>query len=38
LQRVPRAELHVVENAGHIPNVEQPRTVNPILLAFLNAQ
>ncbi len=35
LALVPRAEFHAIENAGHVPNVEQPRQVNPILLNFL---
>lgn len=38
LDRVPRAEFHIIEHAGHIPNVEQPGKVNPILLGFLNSE
>ncbi len=36
LDLVPRAEFHAIEHAGHIPNVEQPQQVNPILLDFLS--
>ena len=32
---IPRAELHVIENCGHIPHYEKPEEVNPILLKFL---
>ncbi len=38
LKLVPRAQFHVIEGAGHIPNVEQPQIVNPILLDFLRPQ
>ncbi len=36
-QLVRRAQFHAIENAGHIPNVEQPQKVNPLLLGFLDA-
>lgn len=35
LRAIPRAELHVVENCGHIPHYEKPDHVNPILIQFL---
>ncbi len=35
LKLVPRAEFHVIEGAGHIPNVERPDIVHPLLLEFL---
>lgn len=34
-QAMPRAELHVIENCGHLPHYEKPEEVNPILLKFL---
>ncbi len=36
LKLVPRAEFHVVDEAGHIPNVERPDVVHPLLLQFLD--
>jgi pimeloyl-ACP methyl ester carboxylesterase len=38
LNVVPRAQFHIVENAGHIPNYEQPNIVHPILLQFLDTE
>lgn len=35
LRVVPRAEFHIIENSGHIPNCERPEIVHPILLQFL---
>lgn len=35
LEAIPRAELHVVENCGHIPHYERPDLVNSILIEFL---
>ncbi|MBV6394834.1 MAG: 2-hydroxy-6-oxononadienedioate/2-hydroxy-6-oxononatrienedioate hydrolase [Anaerolineales bacterium] len=32
---IPRAELHVIENTGHIPHYEAPGEVNPLLLEFI---
>jgi pimeloyl-ACP methyl ester carboxylesterase len=32
---LPRAQLHVIENCGHVPHYEKPDEVNPILLNFL---
>jgi pimeloyl-ACP methyl ester carboxylesterase len=34
---IPQAELHVIENCGHIPHYEKPEEVNPILLRFLQS-
>ena len=36
LRAVPRADFHIIEDSGHIPNCEQPEVVNPMLLEFLN--
>lgn len=36
LQAIPHAEIHVVEDCGHIPHYEKPHDVNPILLEFLS--
>ncbi len=38
LKLVPRAEFHVIEEAGHIPHVEKPEVVNPLLLQFLERE
>lgn len=38
LKLVPRAQFHIVEDAGHIPNWEQPGIVHPILLQFLDSE
>ncbi len=35
---VPRAQFHGIDNAGHIPNVEQPQVTHSILLDFLKAK
>ena len=35
LKCVPRAEFHIIDGAGHIPNVERPDVVHPLLLDFL---
>jgi pimeloyl-ACP methyl ester carboxylesterase len=35
LSAVPRAEFHIVENCGHIPQYEKPEEVNSILADFL---
>jgi pimeloyl-ACP methyl ester carboxylesterase len=32
---IPQADLHLIENCGHIPHYEKPEEVNPILLKFL---
>lgn len=34
-QAVPQAELHIIKEAGHLPQYEQPGTVNPLLIRFL---
>ena len=36
LSAVPRAELHIIENCGHIPHYEKPEQVNSLLVNFLN--
>jgi pimeloyl-ACP methyl ester carboxylesterase len=36
LKAMPHAELHAIENCGHIPHYERPEVVNPILLEFLS--
>ncbi len=33
---LPQAEWHVIPNAGHLPQWEQPTLVNPLILSFLN--
>jgi pimeloyl-ACP methyl ester carboxylesterase len=38
LRAIPQAELHVIENGGHIPHYERPEVVNPILLDFLTPE
>ncbi|GAB4428712.1 MAG: alpha/beta fold hydrolase [Anaerolineales bacterium] len=35
LAAIPKAQLHVIENCGHIPHYEKPEEVNPRLLEFL---
>ena len=35
LSAVPRAEFHVIEDCGHIPQYEKPDEVNPIIQQFL---
>jgi pimeloyl-ACP methyl ester carboxylesterase len=35
LKAVPQAELHVIEEAAHLPHYERPEKVNPILMEFL---
>jgi len=37
-QHLPQAEIHVIGEAGHHPEWEQPETFNEILLAFLARQ
>jgi|SRR3990172_4628433 len=34
---IPNAELAVIDNAGHLPNMEQPEIYNQAVLRFLNA-
>jgi pimeloyl-ACP methyl ester carboxylesterase len=36
MKAMPHAELHAIENCGHIPHYERPEVVNPILLEFLS--
>jgi pimeloyl-ACP methyl ester carboxylesterase len=33
---IPQAELHIIEQAAHLPHYERPEIVNPILIDFLN--
>lgn len=37
-QLMPRADLHIVENAGHLPMLEAPQTVTQILRGWLDIQ
>ena len=37
LSAVPRAEFHVIEDCGHIPQYEKPDEVNPIIQQFLTS-
>lgn len=32
---IPQAELHVIEEAAHLPHYERPEAANPILIEFL---
>lgn len=34
-ERIPGARLSIIENAGHLANIEQPRAFNEAVLAFL---
>ena len=36
LERMPQADLTVINNAGHLPHYELPATVNPLLLEQLS--
>jgi pimeloyl-ACP methyl ester carboxylesterase len=38
LKALPHAEFHVIEHCGHIPHVERPEKVHPILLEFLQKE
>jgi len=38
LKAIPHAELHVIEEAAHLPHYERPEVVNPILIEFLKKQ
>lgn len=33
--RIPKAEKHVIPDAGHAPNIDQPEIVNELILGFL---
>ncbi len=35
LDRVPQAELRIIDGCGHTPHYEKPEIVNPVLLEFL---
>jgi pimeloyl-ACP methyl ester carboxylesterase len=32
---LPQAEWHIIPEAGHLPQWEQPQVVNPLILSFL---
>ena len=34
---IPHAEFHAIDDAGHVPHLERPDAVNPILIEFLRA-
>jgi pimeloyl-ACP methyl ester carboxylesterase len=36
-REIPNSQLEIIEQAGHLMNMEQPRTFNDILLDFLNS-
>lgn len=38
LAAIPHAEFHPIPEAGHIPHYERPEVVNPILIAFFQAE
>ena len=33
-QLIPQADFHPIPNAGHVPSLERPERVNPILISF----
>ncbi len=35
-ERVPRAEIVVIEDAAHLPSLERPERFNAALMAFLS--
>jgi pimeloyl-ACP methyl ester carboxylesterase len=35
-ERLPRSQLHFIEECGHAPMIEQPEAFNRLMLAFLN--
>ena len=37
-QAMPHAEFHAIDAAGHLPHIEQPQIVNPLLIEFLRRQ
>jgi pimeloyl-ACP methyl ester carboxylesterase len=37
LRRIPHARLHVLEQCGHLPMLEQPRAFNTVVAEFLRA-
>jgi pimeloyl-ACP methyl ester carboxylesterase len=34
---IPHAEFHAIDEAGHVPHLERPDVVNPIVIEFLRA-
>jgi pimeloyl-ACP methyl ester carboxylesterase len=37
LKAIPQAQYHPIEHAGHLPHMERPDLVNPLLVTFLRA-
>lgn len=35
-QAIPHAEFHAIDESGHLPHLEHPKVVNPLLIEFLN--
>ncbi|MCU1238044.1 MAG: alpha/beta hydrolase fold [Candidatus Solibacter sp.] len=35
LEDIPRVEFHVIKDAGHMPQLEHPEVVNPLIVDFL---
>jgi pimeloyl-ACP methyl ester carboxylesterase len=35
MAQLPHTQLHIIEDAGHIPHFEHPEVVNPLIVAFL---
>jgi len=33
---IPRVEIHAIDDAGHVPHLDQPETVNHVLIEFLS--
>jgi len=36
MEQIPDNQLHIIEDAGHIPHFEHPEVVNPLLIVFFN--
>jgi pimeloyl-ACP methyl ester carboxylesterase len=36
LEDIPQLEFHVIKDAGHLPQLEHPEIVNPLIVSFLN--
>jgi len=37
ISKLPDTELHIIEDAGHIPHFEHPEVVNPLMVTFISA-
>ena len=37
ISKLPDTELHIIEDAGHIPHFEHPEVVNPLMFTFISA-